>query len=298
MMTERKHTMKISSEIASIAPYAGGEARTVALMAEAGFDAYDLSLFSMGRIDWSTGRVKRVGHPLEGEEALAFVREIRRTADACGIVCNQSHAPFPVSCPEIRAMLTRALELTAEAGGKVCVIHPDNHLSAGENAKLFRQLLPTAKSLGVKIATENMWCWDSGEDHATFAACATPADFLAHLDAIDDPDFVACLDIGHAEMRGLGTSAPEMIRALGPRLAALHVHDNDLWHDSHELPFSMQIDFAAVTRALREVGYAGDMTLEADTYFRHHADTAPETLLSRMADTARRLARMVLGEAE
>ena len=290
--------MKISSEIASIAPYAGGEARTVALMAEAGFDAYDLSLFSMGRIDWSTGRVKRVGHPLEGEEALAFVREIRRTADACGIICNQSHAPFPVSCPEIRAMLPRALELTAEAGGKVCVIHPDNHLSAGENAKMFRQLLPTAKSLGVKIATENMWCWDSKEDHATFAACATPADFLAHLDAIDDPDFVACLDIGHAEMRGLGTSAPEMIRALGPRLAALHVHDNDLWHDSHELPFSMQIDFAAVTRALREVGYAGDMTLEADTYFRHHADTAPETLLSRMADTARRLVRMVLGEAE
>lgn len=287
--------MKISSEIASIAPYAGGEARTVALMAEAGFDAYDLSLFSMGRIDWSTGQVKRVGHPLEGEAALAFVREIRRTADACGIICNQSHAPFPVSCPEIRAMLPRALELTAEAGGKVCVIHPDNHLSAGENAKMFRELLPIAKSLGVKIAAENMWCWDSKEDHAVFAACATPADFLAHLDAVDDPDFVACLDIGHAEMRGLGTSAPEMIRALGPRLAALHLHDNDRWHDSHELPFSMQIDFTAVTRALREVGYAGDMTLEADTYFRHHQETSPEILLSRMADAARRLADMVNG---
>lgn len=86
------------------------------------------------------------------------------------------------------------------------------------------------------------------------------------MDAVNDGDFVACLDIGHAQMRGVGTSAPEMIRALGPRLKALHIHDNDKWHDSHAIPFSMSIDFGAVAQALKDVQHTGYLTLEA-THF-------------------------------
>ena len=43
-----------------------------------------------------------------------------------GILCNQSHAPFPSRGPII-PYLKRALECTAEAGGKICIIHPDNY---------------------------------------------------------------------------------------------------------------------------------------------------------------------------
>ena len=285
--------MRISSEIASIAPHVGGEANAIRMLASAGFECYDLSLFSMGRMDYSNGKVRHVGHPLEGHEGLALVRELRRVADEAGIVCNQSHAPFPVDCPEIREMLPRAIEYTAEAGAGICVIHPDNRKSAEANAVMFRELLPIAKSFGVKIATENMWLWDRKEDHAIFAACSNQADFITHINAVDHPDFVACLDIGHAEMRGLGTSAPDMIRALGARLRAIHLHDNDLWHDSHELPFTMDIDFQAVADALRTVGYAGDITLEADAYFRNHRDIPAETLIANMAAAARRFAAMV-----
>lgn len=285
--------MRISSEIASIAPYVGGEAKTIEMLAAAGFDCYDLSLFSMGRMDYSTGKVRHVGHPLEGREGLSFVRELRRVADAAGIVCNQSHAPYPVDCPEIREMLPRALEYTAEAGGKICIIHPDNYKSAEANAAMYRELLPIAKSFGIKIATENMWLWDRIEDHAIFAACSNQADFVTHINAVNSPDFVACLDIGHAEMRGLGTSAPDMIRALGTRLQAIHLHDNDRWHDSHELPFTMEIDFAAVADALRTAGYAGEITLEADAYFRNRRDVPAETLIANMAAAARRFAAMV-----
>lgn len=285
--------MKISSEIGSISPHVGGEGRAIEMLAEAGFPCYDLSLFSMGRIDWGTRSVMRVGHPLEGREGLAYVRELRRIADAAGISCNQSHAPFPVNCPEIREMLPRALEYTAEAGGRICIIHPDNNRSAEENAEMFRALLPIARSCGVRIATENMWNWDREADHAVFAACATPADFVAHIDAVDSPDLVACLDIGHAEMRGIGTSAPEMIRALGSRLQAIHLHDNDRHHDSHGLPFTMQIDFSAIAAALREIGYAGEITLEADTYFKSNPDTPAATLIANMAAAARRFAAMV-----
>ena len=50
-------------------------------------------------------------------------------------------------------------------------------------------------------------------------------------------------------MKGSETSAPEMIRGLNKRLKALHIHDNDKLHDSHQLPFSMNIDFAAIVDA-------------------------------------------------
>lgn len=285
--------MRISTEIESIAARVGGEAKAIEMLAAAGFPCYDLSLCVMGLINWGTGTVIHNGHPLEGRDGLAYVKELRRVADAAGIVCNQSHAPFPVSCREIREMLPRALEYTAEAGGKICIIHPDNLLSAEKNAEMYYELLPIAQSFGVKIATENMWGWNREEDHAVFAACATPADFIAHIDTVNSPDLVACLDIGHAEMRGLGTSAPEMIRALGSRLQAIHLHDNDCWHDSHELPFTMQIDFAPVADALRSIGYAGDITLEANAYFPNHRDVEPTTLIADMAAAARRFAAMV-----
>ena len=125
-----------------------------------------------------------------------------------------------------------------------------------------------AKDCGVKIATENMWNWDDAKDESCFAACATSESFIEHIDAVNDPYLVACLDIGHAEMRGSGSGAANMIRALGHRLQALHIHDNDRWHDSHQIPFSMSIDFAPIAAALKEIGYKGWFTLEADHYLK------------------------------
>jgi hexulose-6-phosphate isomerase len=135
-----------------------------------------------------------------------------------------------------------------------------------ENAEMYFELLPFAKEHNVKIATENMWNWKKFHRHSCFAACATPESFNAHLDAVNDDYLVACLDIGHAEMKGSETSAPEMIRGLNKRLKALHIHDNDKLHDSHQIPFSMNIDFAAIVDALQEIGYDGYLTLEASRY--------------------------------
>lgn len=116
---------------------------------------------------------------------------------------------------------------------------------------MYLELLPFAKDCGVKIATENMWNWDDAKDESCFAACAISESFIEHIDAVNDPYLVACLDIGHAEMRGSGSGAANMIRALGHRLQALHIHDNDRWHDSHQIPFSMSIDFAPIAAALK-----------------------------------------------
>lgn len=283
--------MKISGEINS-ASLLVGEEKTIELMAKAGFDAWDLSMFCMTKVDWSTSSSTLTDHPLAGPNYLDFVRKLKQVGLDNGIHCNQSHAPFPSQHATVEKLLKRAIECTAEAGGEICVIHPKSFGSPEENTEMYHALLPFAKAHGVKIATENMWSWDSEKHQAAFASCATAEDFNANLDAVNDDFFVACLDIGHAEMRGNNTTAPQMIRALGKRLKALHIHDNNLKNDSHQIPFSMDIDFAAVVDALREIGYDGYFTLEADAYLRDYtAETAFEGI-QKLAASAKRLAAM------
>lgn len=283
--------MKISTEIASIAKHIGEE-RAIEYLAKAGFDAWDFSMFNMCLYDWKTKEISKSDHPLSGNNYLAFARKLRQVGLDNGVVCNQSHAPFPTASLKMRPYLKRAIECTAEAGGKICIIHPDNNKVAEENAKMYLELLSFSKSYGVKIATENMWNWDQKKNESSFAACATPESFCAHLNAVNDTDFIACLDIGHAEMRGSGTSAVEMIEALGKKLQALHIHDNDKWYDLHQIPFSMKIDFSEIVNALNKSGYDGYFTLEADTFLK---DYTSETLcegVEQLAFAARKLANM------
>ncbi len=283
--------MKISTEIASAARIIGEE-RAIELYAKAGFEAWDFSMFEMARYDWDNACVLQSDHPLRSSDYVAFAKKLRRIGEDNGIVCNQSHAPFPVYVPETRDYLKRAIECTAIAGGKICVIHPDNYKRAEENAEMYLELLPFAKAHGVKIATENMWCWDNERDEASAAACSHHDDFLKHIRAVNDPDFVACLDLGHAEMRGLNTSAREMILTLGDSLAALHIHDNDRHHDSHQIPFSMNMDFEDIVRALHEIGYKGDLTLEADAYLSAYNENNILDGMKKLCDSAKRLRNM------
>ena len=252
---------KTSTEIGSISRIVGEES-AVELVARAGFDAWDFSLYNMWGWDKKNKRAVVPTHPLSSSEYPAFARKLRQIGEDFGIHCNQSHAPHPSSPCGIDNLL-RSIECSAEVGAEICVIHPDNNSTAEQNAEMYMKLLPYAKACGVKIATENMWNWNNALDIAAPAACSSAESFVAHLKAVDDPYFVACLDIGHAEMRGLNSSAVDMIYALGDKLCALHIHDNDKHHDSHQIPGSMSIDFAAVYSALKNVGYNGYYTLEA-----------------------------------
>ena len=283
--------MKISTEIYSTARVVG-EQKAVELIGKAGFDAWDFSMFEMARWDWANKRIMDTPHPLKSADYLKFARELKSIGEAYGMVCNQSHAPFPSDKMSID-IFKRAIECTAEAGGTICIIHPDNLADVNTNAEFYGKLLPFAKEYGVKIATENMWCWDDKKNESTFAACATSKSFVDHVDAVNDPYLVACLDIGHAEMRGSGEGATKMIRDLGARLQALHIHDNDRWHDSHQIPFSMQIDFEAVAKALKEVGYSGYLTLEADSYMKAYTPENALEGVKKLAESARRIDEMM-----
>ena len=259
--------MKTSTEIGSIAAYVG-EAKAVEIVGKAGFDAWDFSMVdNMAIYDWENNRIKDAPHPLNQSEYLKFVRELKNIGEAYGMVCNQSHAPFPTDRMPLD-IIKRSIECTSEAGGSICVIHPNALASAEENAEYYMSILPFAKEYGVKIATENMWDWKVGAPTSCFAACSTSEDFVKHVDLVNDPYLIACLDIGHAEMKGSGSGAANMIRALGYRLLALHIHDNDLIDDAHQIPFSMSIDFVEIAKALRDIDYSGYLTLEAINFLK------------------------------
>lgn len=280
--------MKISTEIDSIALHIGEE-KAVELVAKAGFDAWDFSMFQMCQN--KNGILVPTKHPTAQSDYLVFARKLKQIGFDNGIVCNQSHAPFPSSLKNIDH-LKRAIECTAEAGGEICIIHPMNNGTPAENAEMYFELLPFAKEHNVRIATENMWNWSKFFRHSKFAACATPKSFNEHLDAVNDEYFVACLDIGHAEMKGSKTNAEKMIRELGNRLKALHIHDNDKLHDSHQIPFSMNIDFLPIVKALKDIGYDGYFTLEASSYLENMPKENLMNGINDLKNSARKLADM------
>ena len=285
--------MKLSTEIRSIARFVGEE-NAIRLLAEAGFEAWDFSLFDMAPYNYAEKRIVNGAHPLQSGDWRAFAKRLGEVGRECGIACNQSHAPFPTYCPDMLDYLLRSIECTALAGGKICVIHPDNYSGTEENAALYEKLLPFAKECGVKIATENTFRNDRENGRVLPCITSDHAGLSALLDRVNDPFLVACLDIGHAELCGLSTTACDMIRTLGPdRLACLHVHDNDKCHDSHVLPFTMDIEWEPIAAALAEIGYRGDITLECGNYVKTFtADTAAACAAS-MASAAARLRDMI-----
>ena len=155
------------------------------------------------------------------------------------------------------------------------------------NIEFYRSLIPYAEKFNIRIAAENMWQYEV--DHIDHSTCSKPEEFCAYIDEVGSEWIVACLDVGHTAVVNVDPSV--MIRTLGQkRLQALHVHDTDFVNDLHTLPFMSKMDFSAITNALADIGYQGDITLEAD----HFLHGIPEDLLPAavkfMCRTARYLA--------
>ena len=252
-----------------------GDHDAIKLLAEVGYDALDYSMF--GTLSPES--------PLYGDDFREYAKSLKKTADEYNIAFNQSHAPFPSYIPNpdenqqkynetIVFEIIKALEITSVLGAKMTVVHPvtlpgKNYLEQKEfNMDFFGGLLPYCKKFGVKIALENMWGWDAAEKKVLPGACSTAAEFTDYLDTLGKDYFTACLDIGHAEMQGTGSvSAPEMIRALGgSRLTSLHIHDNDKTGDLHDLPFNQKLNWDEIMQALKDIGYGGEFTFEADNF--------------------------------
>lgn len=271
-----------------------GNERAVRMLAEAGFDAFDLSMFHTD--------LDIIAHG----DHVEYAKGLRAVADECGILCNQAHAPFPTSYgderdEEVFRVTVRAMEVAAILGAKCIVVHPRQHLVYADegaperlfeiNREFYGALLPYAEKFGIRVACENMWQWRRGR--CVDSTCSTPEEFCRYIDAHGSEWITACLDIGHVPL--VDGSLGDMIRALGRgRLGALHVHDNDLRSDSHVLPYTAKIDFDEVLEALAEIDYAGDFTFEADNFYARF----PEELAQECANFMCKVGRTMMARIE
>lgn len=269
-----------------------GDREAIRLLAEAGFDGYDYSMFHMTNVKDGIG----------SDAYLDYARALRAYADSLGFPCLQAHAPFRGlrNGEEVKAFLPylkRAIEIAGVLGCPILIIHPANNYTAEQNyEEIYRPLLPLAKECNVKIATENMWNYDSQNKVAYPAACGSCEDFCRHVDMAKNPYLGACLDIGHAEMP-FAPGAPAMIRSLGAdRLIALHVHDNDKVEDLHIFPLSTEgrIVWRPIIDALREIGYRGNFTFEAsNNVYRRYPNELIPALLRFAAEVGRYFIREI-----
>ena len=284
--------MLLSTQISGVCGRFGFE-KGVEILHDAGYDCLDLSMFEMVRDD------------------SAFVqdnwREItenrKKFCDERGIVFNQSHAPFSFNWanPEIaekvaKPRIERSVEIAGMMGVKVAVVHPihwfeyKGHEAEARQINLdyYRGLIPLARNAGVKIAIENMWQKEVKRKCISDDVGSRAADLASYVDEIDSEWIVACLDVGHCSL--IGEEAQDAIRLLGrDRLKALHTHDNGYTGDDHQLPGLGKMDWDAIMQALKDIGYEGELTYEADGFLRNFKNDYIPQAVKFMEQTGRYL---------
>jgi len=262
----------------------------IPVLAQAGFDAIDISMFS----DEST-------EPIYSDGWQDLAAEMNETAKVNGVYFNQAHAPFPTIRPDDAEysertwpMVERAIRFAGLCGVKNIVVHPVFFPEdcKAKNMEMYNRLAPVAKEAGVKIALENMWGRDRKRNYIVPNVCSVPEDLADYYDGLDPDIFTVCLDLGHCGLVGVETA--DFIRYLGAdRLTCLHIHDNNYREDSHQPPFTFNREYwNGVARALRDIGYRGDFTLEADNFLKHMPEELMPSGLRYMNDTGRQLIKM------
>lgn len=224
---------------------------------EAGFDAVDLSFY------WGATQ-KLLGDDYR-EKAL-FIKE---TLKKYGLTCSQAHAPFDLtygmpwddSCFEYLS-IKRAIEACGIIGIDHIVVHgikvspepPVSERSIQLNYDYYKTFEPLCEKYGVKIAIENL----SG-------AFSFPDLLNQIVRKMDSKWFTGLVDVGHAWLHSK-VSAGDFIRQLDKGIiCGLHIHDNhgtEHMLDEHLAPFMGTIDNKDLLKALIEVGYEGEFTLE------------------------------------
>ncbi|MCX7844528.1 MAG: sugar phosphate isomerase/epimerase [Candidatus Bipolaricaulota bacterium] len=160
--------------------------------------------------------------------------------------------------------LVRSLDLAAEIGAEVMVIHPGRlpaeyvpfpewHARSWDLLRFaLGVLLPRAARLGVRLALENL---GNGRDRGLVQTAEEHAAVLAEF-----PELWACFDLGH--LHTLGGAPREHIARIAGRLLHVHLHDNRGDWDAH-LPLDEgTAPWREALRALADHGFRGRIVLE------------------------------------
>jgi len=196
-------------------------------------------------------------------EELASLADVIHSADLKTTI----HAPYldlnPGAVdPSIRAatrhriqQVSRATELLRP---EVVVVHPgyddlhygDNRLVWLKNSiDFWQEFVPTAREIGTVLAVENIYEKE-------------PSTIKALLDAVDDPCFRHCFDVGHWNMFTTVT-IEEWFSELGEYIAECHIHDNHGQSDEHLPVGEGAINFEKVFSRLNKYAPDAVWTMEA-----------------------------------
>jgi L-ribulose-5-phosphate 3-epimerase len=224
-------------------------AQRFALAREAGFDAIEMQTIA------------------SAEQAA----EIRDAATKSGLrihsVMNMDHWRFPLSSADREVVgksvagMEQSLRNAALWGAETVLLVPavvdatTSYRDAWTRSQqvIRERLIPVARDLKVVIAVEEVWN----------KFLLSPLEFARYVDEFDSPFVKAYFDVGNVVFYGF---PQDWIRALGPRIAKVHLKDFQLDRQNGRFAWKNlgegDIDWTAVHQAFADVGYKGYVTTE------------------------------------
>jgi len=199
------------------------------------------------------------------------VAEIREASTKNGLrihsVMNADHWRYPISSADRDVVqksvagMERSLRNAAAWGAETVLLVPavvdatTSYRDAWTRSQqvIRERLLPLARDLKLIIAVEEVWN----------KFLLSPLEFARYVDELDSPFLKAYFDVGNVVFYGY---PQDWIRALGPRIAKVHLKDFQLDRVNGRFAFKNlgegDIDWPAVHQAFADVGYKGYVTTE------------------------------------
>ena len=231
------------------------------------------------------------------EELQSYLAEVYQSAEKYGVEFNQLHAQWPLKCSTEEETL-RSIESAKKSIRGAAYLHCHNvvmHTFApfgwqrevdaeatfDKNVEIFSTVADYAKDFDVTICIENL--------PFTELEISKVGTVLRLIEVLNRPNCKMCFDVGHAHV--FHDDIAEDIIKIGSRLQVLHVHDNSGQHDSHIMPWQGTVNWNSFTKALKEVGFDGCISLE--TYVKnnmpHEIKVSMRKLLARLAQIIAKL---------
>lgn len=170
-------------------------------------------------------------------------------------------------------LVQNRIEMTADLGGEVMVMHVGN---GSPNLPLHHSLdhlEPLCRAQGIRIALENTGNFEAiGQLLRQY-----PSDYLG-----------LCYDSGHGNICENGL---EYLETFKDRLIAVHLNDNNGSNDQHLLPFFGSVDWQRLARIIADSSYTRPVSMEVST--RDAAIKDEEVYLQQAFDAGTRLTEMI-----
>lgn len=284
--------MKLTVDTGTLCKRAGEET-IFNMIKEAGFDGVDYSMCTRSE-----------NYNMLGEDYEEKACKTKKLLDETDLICEQSHAPFVFKYEDEFSLnneryveIIRSIHYASIIGCENVVVHyikndiPYNVDYIDYNLRFYESLVPYLEKYNVKISVENLYRHNPTKKFCYGALLCDPVRHLEFMEKLDSRYFNICLDIGHSAVTGY---LPEnSIRVLGKNIAVTHIHDTDYNEDCHMPPYTKKHNWDEITKAFKETGYKGNISLELPTFFKNLPDNLLLDGLKYAHSTGRELIRMI-----